>query len=364
MIQHEKYMKKCIELAKKAEGKVSPNPLVGAVALDKYGNLAGEGFHEKYGESHAEVNALAVAGERAREGTLYVNLEPCCHYGKTPPCIDRVLESGVKKLVIGMTDPSPKVAGKSITIARESGIDVVENVLNKECLKLNEIFIKNISEKKPFIAIKTASTMDGKIAAYSGKSKWITSENARKEVHRLRNKYDAIITGSGTVIADNPSLTCRMDGGRNPIRIIVDSKLITPKNAAVYQDDGTKIFLATAENVDTKDKYPDNVEILKCPMKNDKLDLNYLIKKLYEKNIYSIIVESGSKLNGAFLKEKLANKIYFFLAPKLMCDKNALSLCEGLNSESPEQCIKLRFDEIKSFSPDIMIEGYLNEKNT
>ncbi len=358
MIQHENYMKRCMELAKLGEGKVSPNPLVGAVVLDKEGNLAGEGYHEKYGEAHAEINALNMAGEKACQGILYINLEPCCHYGKTPPCVDRVIESGIKTLVPGMTDPNPRVAGKGIKKIRDAGIEVIENVLNKECRKLNEIFIKSITRKKPFIAIKTASTMDGKIATSTAKSKWITSESAREEVHRLRNKYDAIITGSATVIADNPALTCRLRQGRNPVRVIIDSKLITPENSMVYQDEQTQVIIATSEN--STGKYPCRVEFLKCPLINDKLDLEFLINKLYEKGIYSILIESGAKLNGAFLKQKLVDKVYFFLAPKIMGDKNAISSFEGLITETPERCIKLEFQEVKRFPPDLMIEGYIN----
>jgi len=361
MIQHEKYMKRCIELAKLGEGKVSPNPLVGAVVLDKNGNPAAEGYHEKYGEPHAEVNALNIAGDKAKDGTLYINLEPCCHYGKTPPCVDRVIESGIKKLVLGMTDPNPEVAGKGIQKAKEAGIEVIENVLNKECLKLNEIFIKNIIDKKPFTALKTASTIDGKIATYSGKSKWITSDAAREEVHRLRNRYDAIITGSGTVIADNPSLNCRMPGGRNPVRVVIDSGLVTPKDSKIYQDDGTKVIIATSRDSTGKEKYPSNVEILECPLLHKKIDPEFLINNLHERGIYSIIIEGGAKLNGAFLHQKLVDKIYFFLAPKIMGDKKGISSFEGIKIDNLEQCIKLNFEEICFFPPDLMIEGYVNE---
>ncbi|NLF83736.1 MAG: bifunctional diaminohydroxyphosphoribosylaminopyrimidine deaminase/5-amino-6-(5-phosphoribosylamino)uracil reductase RibD [Candidatus Gastranaerophilales bacterium] len=356
---HQKYIKRCLELARNGEGKVSPNPLVGAVVLDKDGNVVGEGWHAKYGEAHAEVNALNMAGEKVIGGTVYINLEPCSHWGKTPPCADRVIESGVKRLVIGMTDPNPKVAGNGIKKVRDAGIEVIEDVLNAECQKLNEIFIKNITRKEPFIAIKTASTMDGKIATATGKSKWITSEAAREEVQRLRNKYDAILTGSGTVIADNPSMTCRMDGGRNPVRVVVDSKLITPPDSKIYNDDGTRVIIATAENVQ-KSSYPDHVEFIGCPLKHGKIDLHYLTKELYKKGINSILVEAGAGLNGAFLKEKLVDKFYFFLAPKLMADKGALSSFEGLSTENMDECVELKFGEIRHFPPDIMIEGYLN----
>ncbi len=362
MIQHEKYMKRCIELAKLAEGRVSPNPPVGAVVLDKDNNFVAEGFHRKYGEAHAEVNALNSAGEKARGGTLYISLEPCCHHGKTPPCVDKVIESGIKILILGMTDPNPEVAGKGIQKAREAGIEVIEDVLNKECRKLNEIFIKNIIQKKPFIAIKTASTMDGKIATSTQKSKWITSQAAREEVHRLRNKYDAIISGSATVIADNPGLTTRIENGRSPVRVIVDSKLITPANSRVYSDDGIKVIIATSKNAPGREKYPSHVEFLDCPLKNNKLNLEFLANELYKKRIFSIIAESGGKLNGAFLKQNLVDKIYFFLAPKLLGDHRAVSSFEGFAAESINQCINLRFDEVKSFSPDLMIEGYPDDR--
>lgn len=334
-MHHGKRIEQCLELAKQGEGKVSPNPLVGAVILDAEGNEVGKGYHECYGEAHAEINALNMAGDKAKEGTLYINLEPCCHWGKTPPCIDRVISSGVKTLVLGMTDPNPKVAGKSVKMAKEAGINVIEGILSKKCLKLNEIFIKNVTQQKPFVAIKTACTMDGKIATRRGQSKWITSENARREVHRLRNKYDAILTGSGTVLTDNPSLTCRMSGGRNPVRVVIDRRGVIPPDAKIYQEDGTRVIKVTSGS------------------------LRELFDRLYAENIYSVLVEAGAGLNGAILREKLFDKVYFFFAPLLMGDKNALSSFEGLDVPDLENCTKLEFSEMKDFSPDIMIEGYL-----
>ncbi len=328
-------MERCIELAKKGEGKVSPNPLVGSVVTGANGEVAAEGFHQKYGEAHAEINALNMAGEKARGGTLYINLEPCCHHGKTPPCIDRVLNSGIKTLVLGMTDPNPGVSGRSIKIAKEAGIEVIENVLGGECMKLNEIFVKNTTENMPFIAIKTASTIDGKIATRSGKSKWITSENARKEVHRLRNRYDAVLTGSGTVTADDPSLDCRLEGGRNPARVIIDSKGIIPPGAKIYKDDGTRVIV-----------WKDH-------------GLGQLFKQLYKEGIRSVLVEAGAGLNSEVLKSNLADKIYFFIAPKIMGDKNAMPVFEGFDINGPDECLRFKFADIKHFSPDIMMEGYL-----
>jgi diaminohydroxyphosphoribosylaminopyrimidine deaminase/5-amino-6-(5-phosphoribosylamino)uracil reductase len=356
----EKYMKECLELARLGEGHVSPNPLVGSIVLDKDGNLVGKGYHEKHGEAHAEINALNQAGNKAEGGTIYVSLEPCSHYGKTPPCIDRIIAEKIKTLVIGMIDPNPLVSGKGIKKAKDVGIEVIEGVLTKECEKINEIFVKNITQKQPFIVIKTASTIDGKIATSTGSSKWITSESAREEVQRLRNKYDAIITGSGTVIADNPSLNCR--SGRNPARIIIDSQLKTSPNSKVYNDDGTNIIIAASEKIDRikLKNYPEYVKIIKCPLRLDnKIDLEYLVQKLYEKKIFSILVEAGGTLNGAFLKYNLVDKAYFFIAPKIIGDNTSISSFEGFKIENINDSKQFSFGDIKNFSSDIMIEGYL-----
>jgi len=354
----EKYIKECIELAKTGEGKVSPNPLVGSVVLDTDGNVVGRGYHMKYGEAHAEVNSLNQAGDRAEGGTIYINLEPCSHFGKTPPCVDKVIASGVKRVVVGMVDPNPKVARAGIKKLKNTGIEVVSGVLEKECKKLNEIFIKHITQNKPFIAIKTASTLDGKIATRTGNSKWITSSAAREEVQRLRNKYDAILTGSGTVIKDNPSLTCRLEGGRNPVRVIIDSQLKTSPDSKVYNDDSTKIFIASSEKA--KGQYPENVEIIRCPLTDEgKINLAYLINELYKKNVMSILVEAGGRLNGVFLKNNLVDKLYCFIAPKILGDKRAYPVIDGFDIENIDQCINLKFDEIKLFHPDIMIETYI-----
>ena len=361
MNKDEQYMMECIELARTAEGQTSPNPLVGAIVLNKNGEIVAKGYHSKCGEAHAEVCALNEAGTKAQGGTLYVNLEPCSHFGKTPPCADRVIKSGVKRVVIGMKDPNPLVEGKGIDKILQSDIEVHCGVLEKECKKLNEIFIKHIIQKKPFIAIKIASTMDGKIATKTFSSKWITSEKAREEVQRLRNKYDAIITGSGTVIKDDPSLTCRKVNGKNPVRIIIDSKLKTSPDARVYKDDNTKVIIATA--AENTEKYPDNVELLKCPLTQEgKIDLDFLINRLYEKGISSILIEAGGILNGAFIKTGLADKIYFFTAPKILGDNQAYSSFEGFSLNNISECISLKFDEVKAFPPDIMIEAYLDYK--
>lgn len=355
-----KFIKKCITLAKKGEGKVSPNPLVGAIVTDKNGVVAGYGWHKKYGEAHAEVNAVKMAKENninIKGGTIYVSLEPCSHHGKTPPCADMIIKEGIKKVVIGCVDPNPIVSGNGIKKLKNAGIEVVTGVCEKECKKLNEIFIKNQIEQKPFVAIKTATTLDGYIATSTGSSKWITSEKSRNYVQKLRNKYDAILTGSGTILADNPSLTCHAPKGRNPIRVIVDSKGITPADAKVFNNDDTKIYLAVFENTNTS-KYPDNIEIITCPKNNEnKINLVVLMQKLYEKGIKSILVEAGGKLNGAFIKAGLADKLYHFVAPKLLADSTGKKFAEGFDITDINQSLKLKITKTRNLEPDILIEA-------
>lgn len=363
---YEKYMKKCIALAKKGEGFVSPNPLVGAVILDKNNKMVGYGWHKKYGEPHAEVNAINMAkdnGADIRGGTIIVSLEPCSHFGKTPPCADLIINEGLKKVVVGCIDPNPKVAGNGIKKLQNAGIDVMVGVLEKECQDLNEIFIKNQAEKMPFVAIKTATTMDGKIATKTGSSKWITSEKARIEVQKLRNKYDAILTGSGTVLADNPSLTCRMKNGRNPIRVIIDSNAKIPLNSKVFNDNGTKIFWAVSNDVDAS-KYPKNIKIIKCPTIANKIDLKFLVGELYNQGVRSILVETGGILNGAFLKQGLVDKIYQFIAPKILGDEKGKNFVEGFDIADINSSLQSEFKQIKNFSPDILIETSIKKQKS
>lgn len=349
------FMEKCIELARKAEGKVSPNPLVGAVVLDKNGAFVGEGFHEKYGEAHAEVNALKQAGNKAKGGTLIVNLEPCSHYGKTPPCADLIIEKGIKKLIIGMIDPNPLVSGRGVQKCKDAGIEVETGVLEEKCCELNEVFIKNQIEQKPFIAIKTATTLDGKIATRTGSSKWITDSTSREFVQKLRNKYDAILTGSGTVIADNSSMLCNLEGGKNPIKVVLDTNAKIPADAKIFEQG--KVILATAKVASTLiQKYPENVEILVCPKNSDgQIDLGFLINELYQKGIKSILVEAGAKINSSFLKTRLVDKLYHFIAPKILGDNQAISCFEGFDTLLIKDCIGITIKEIQKLNGDVII---------
>ncbi len=353
--QYQKLMKKCLSLAKKGEGKTSPNPLVGCVIFDDDFKVISTGYHKKYGDFHAERNAILNSKVDLKGKNLIVNLEPCCHYGKTPPCTDIIIEKGIKKVIIGMRDVNPIVSGKGIKQLEKSGIEVIEGVFEEECKKLNEVFIKNQTEQKPFIVIKSAATLDGKISTKTNSSKWITGEKARKEVMRLRNCYDAILTSSNTVISDNPSLTARISGGKNPARVILDSNLRTNPKSKVYLDDGVKVFLFTLKK--DNGKYPKNVFVKTVSGENGKPNLNEVISTLWEEGIKSILIEAGGILNGVFVRKKLADKLILFLAPKILGDKDGKNFIEGFDIKDINDSKILDIINIKQFSPDIMVEG-------
>lgn len=366
MKNYEKYMKKCLKLARKGEGRVSPNPLVGCVVLDKNGKEISCGFHSKYGEAHAEADALGkLKNQQAQGGVLIVNLEPCAHFGKTPPCADLIIKHKIKTLIVGMSDPHKIVDGRGIEKCKKAGIKVIEGILEKDCLKLNEIFVKNVTEKAAFVAIKTATTIDGKIAAKTGDSKWITSEKSRKYVQSLRNNYDAILTTSSTVIKDNPSMTCRMKNGRNPAKIIIDRELKTDLNSNIYKSTGEKIYVAVDKNIDIKrlSGVPKHIQIIKCPAVGSKLDLKFLFKKLFELGIMSILVEAGGKLNSELISLGLADKIYHFVAPKIIADKNAINAFEGREVNKISDTVDFQLESVKKISPDFLAV-YLKKQKT
>lgn len=341
-MQYDSLMRKCINLAKKGEGKVSPNPLVGCVILDKYGNEISSGYHAKYGENHAERDSLLkIKNREEKDGTLIVNLEPCSHYGKTPPCTDLIIERGIKRVVIGMGDVNPKVNG--IKKLKDAGIEVIEGVLEKECRQLNEVFIKNMTIQKPFIAIKTATTLDGKIATAKGSSKWITSESARAEVKKIRNRYDAIMTTSSTIIADNPTMEHRK-------KIILDRKLKTNLEAPVYKSGEIYLFN------ETLDMFEGGVNFIKTPVHQNKLDIEFIFTQAHSLGIQSILIESGCKLNGEALK--FADKIYHFIAPKITGDNSARSCFDYRHIEDINDSKVFKIDSIESFDPDILLTYY------
>ena len=361
--QYKRLMRRCIKLAKKGEGRVSPNPLVGAVIFDDDFNIISEGYHQKYGENHAERNAILKTNLDLKGKSIIVNLEPCSHYGKTPPCADLIIEKGIKKVIIGMLDPNPIVCGNGVKKLKEAGIEVIVGILERECRELNKFFLKDFLEKKPYITIKTATTLDGKIATKTGSSKWITDEASRLEVQKLRNRYDAILTSSKTVIKDNPSLTCRIKNGRNPVRIILDTNLTTPVDSKVYIDNA-KIIVVTGENISDEKikKYSENIKFIKCKLKNGHIDLNIAVKLIYQEGIKSILVESGSILNKAFVEENLADNLIQFIAPKILGDKEGVSFIEGFERFKISECNNLNITSTKRLKNDIMLIGDFTSK--
>ena len=347
MNKYENLMNKCIKLAKKGQGKTSPNPLVGCIITDDNFNIISEGFHEKYGQFHAERNALNKL-DSAEDCTLIVNLEPCCHYGKTPPCTDIIIEKKIKRVVYGMKDPNPIVGGKGIKILKKAGIEIIGPVLEDECKKLNEKFIKNKTQNLPFVAIKTATTIDGKIATSTGNSKWITSEKARKEVYKLRKQYDAILTSSSTILADNPTM-------KHKRKIILDRELKTDfENAQIYKQGEFIVFYEEKHNKKILNQVQnDRISFIPTPVNNKKLNIEFILNKLFELGIMSIFVEAGGGINKSFLP--YTDKLYHFIAPKVLGDNNGKSCFYGNKCDFISDCTDLKFESVKKFPPDILI---------
>lgn len=365
------FMGIAITLAKRGIGKTSPNPAVGAVIV-KSGNIIGMGYHKKAGLAHAELNALKQAGANAKGAEMYVTLEPCNHFGKTPPCTDAVIKAGIKKVFIGMKDPNPLVAGKGIRRLRDSGIYAEAGILEKECKAINETYIKYITAKTPFVTLKLAATLDGKIATAAGESKWITGKEARKFVHKMRAEADAVMVGIGTVLKDNPELTVRLVRGKNPVRIVVDSKLSIPLNTKVLNPGKESVIIATIKNrgqgsggrgQKIKKIQAKGAEVLALPSKNGTVDLKALMKELGKREITSLIVEGGSTLAASAIKHGIVDKVAIFLAPKLL-GKEGLPMIGGLGIKRLKDAIHLNRLECKMVGADILAEGYVHRHNT
>lgn len=360
----EKYMRLAMQLAGNAIGRTSPNPLVGAVIV-KDNRVVGCGWHRKAGTPHAEVHALNQAGELAQGADVYVTLEPCAHYGKTPPCAKALVEAKVKNVYGGLLDVNPKVAGKGFKILEDAGIHVEYGFLQDELRKQNEVFFKWIEHKKPFIILKAAMTLDGKIATATGQSKWITNETSRAYGYKLRDIYDGIMVGINTVIEDNPMLTARVDGGKNPIRIVVDSSLKIDINANVVQDKSAKTIIATTDKAD-KDKIlklqAQDVDVIVVDKdENDKVDIEKLLDILGQQNICSILVEGGATLSGSFVAKKLVDKVYFFIAPKIIGGKEAKTPVAGTGILNLQEALTLKDIKIEKLEEDILIIGRVDK---
>lgn len=359
------YMKRALALAEYGVGKTNPNPMVGAVIV-KEGRIIGEGWHEHWGQAHAEVNAVKNATEIVEAATVYVNLEPCCHDGKTPPCTELLIEKRVKRVVVGSLDPNPLVAGKGVQRLRASGIQVDVGVLEAECKNLNEVFFHFIQKSRPFVVLKAAMSLDGKIAAPSGESKWITEEEARRDVQLLRNRYSAIMVGVETVIKDNPELTCRLEGGKNPVRIILDSSLRLPRGSKVLSDQQNNPTMIACTQRASPQRAAEletmGVKLIPCRSLNNQIDLEDLMEKLYALPIDSILLEGGSTVNDSALSQEIVNKVILYIAPKIIGGEKSKTFVGGHGISSLEHARSLRIVSMERVGEDIKITAYLKGK--
>lgn len=362
-MKHEQFMAKALRLAELGRGKTSPNPLVGAVIV-RNGRIIGEGYHQRAGTPHAEIHALRDAGEKANGAVMYVTLEPCCHHGRTPPCTKAIIEAGIKEVVVGTADPNPLVSGKGIKALMDAGIRVIVGVLEREAILQNEAFIKYISSKCPFVTLKAAISLDGKVATRTGDSKWITGKDARSLVHQMRATNDAIMVGIGTVLADDPLLTVRLQGEyQQPLRVIVDSSLRIPE---------TSWLVRTALEVPTvvaaiKGRYSEarraelermGLEILGLPAVQGRVDLLTLMKELGKRDITSLLLEGGSTLNASALKAGIIDKFVLFQAPLIIGGQESPGVFGGMGCERLRDCLHLAQTSVQKVGDDLMIIAY------
>ena len=347
----EKLMKRAFELAKKGEGRVLRNPLVGAVIV-KDNKIIGEGYHHAYGKLHAERDAFNNLSEDANGASLYVNLEPCSHHGKQPPCVDEVIRQGIKKVYISNLDTNPKVEG--IKKLKDNGIEVISGILEEEGKKLNEVFFFNMKYNRPMVILKYAMTLDGKIACANKDSKRISNESSRQYVHKLRTKYDAILVGKNTAIHDNPSLNSRIENGIDPIRIIVDSNLEMPRDLKIFDlESDKKTYIASISDKEN----PFKAELIKCKVKDGHVDIRDLLEKLYQMNVGSLLVEGGSTINNAFLEENLVDRIYEFISPKIISAEKSISPFAGKGCEFMKDAYKFAIENATMIEGDVLIEA-------
>jgi diaminohydroxyphosphoribosylaminopyrimidine deaminase / 5-amino-6-(5-phosphoribosylamino)uracil reductase len=361
--EDEKWMLRCLALAEKGAGNVSPNPLVGAVIVLK-GRMLGQGYHRKFGESHAEIDAIKNAHARRsdiRGTTLYVNLEPCAHHGKTPPCAKTIVDQGIVKVVAGMKDPNPLVAGKGFAYLRNAGVTVVAGVMKRRAERLNEKFIKYITTGVPFVALKAAQTSDGFIAKKDGTSKWISSKKSRTVAHQLRSEYDAVLVGAGTAVMDNPRLTVRNVKGRNPFRVLIDGNLRTPLDSALFSDKYRKrtiVFCGNAKSKKGRTLQKKGVQVIAVKKRNGVISIPEVLSVLASKGIASLLVEGGRSIYRQFLETKSADKIYLFISPK--------KFGEGLSAFGGARALfRIKQKQIENTGGDLFIEGrvlYRKEK--
>ena len=356
------HLRQALHLARRGLGRTSPNPLVGAVVV-RGGQVVGAGYHQKAGGPHAERIALAQAGRKARGATLYVTLEPCNHTGRTPPCTEAILESGVRKVVFGMEDPNPRVAGGGGAFLQSRGIEVSGGLLERECRALNEVYLKWVTTGFPFVTLKAALSLDGKIATRSGDSQWISNEQSRAKVHRLRSRVDGILVGIGTVLADDPLLTPRGSRRipRTPLRVIVDPQLKTPPAARLFSDPGP-VLIAAAEGAPKKKAAAlqrAGADLVQFPIREGRLDLKALLAYLGQKEVTGLLVEGGSEIFSSFLSERLADRLWLFYAPLLIGGQSAIGLIGGRGVATVAEALKCERLKWQFLGGDFFVEGYL-----
>lgn len=359
--QDERYMRAALGLARRAAGRASPNPMVGAVVV-RQDRIVGRGYHARAGGDHAEVRALRQAGEAARGATLYVNLEPCSHFGRTPPCVRAVVEAGVERVAAGMIDPNPLVAGRGVQALRRAGVRVDVPVREEECRRLNEAFVKHVTVGLPFVTLKLAASLDGRIATAAGDSKWVTGPAARKFVHRLRNQYDAVLVGSGTVLADDPQLTCRLPGGRDPWRVVLDGRLRTPVTARVVagpQPDKTVLVTGRGVPAARRKRLEDRgVQVWSFPMRQGRVAFRRVLRRLARAGVLSVMVEGGAVTAGRAVSEKVVDKALCFYAPKFI-GAEGLPMVGELGVTRMRRCPQLGNPEVRRLGDDILVSAYL-----
>jgi len=361
-----RFMKRALTLAARARGRTSPNPMVGAVIV-KGGRIIAEGYHRRAGTPHAEAIAIEGAGRRARGSTLYVNLEPCCHTEKrTPPCTGKIIRAGIKRVVVAMVDSNPMVSGRGISELRSSGISVDVGVMEEKAMELNEAYIKYITTKRPFVILKLGQSMDGKIATAQGESKWITGERARQAVHRLRDEVDAVMVGIGTILKDNPSLDCRINGGRNPYRIVLDSRLRIPLNSKVLGHGDRKTIVVTTKGAWGKISKIEATgsRVIIVSEKGGRVDMGGLMDELGRMGIMSVMIEGGSSIAASALSEGIVDKVMFFIAPVIIGGIDAIPSVGGRSPLSLKDSIRIKRIRIKRVGEDILFEGYITDQTS
>lgn len=354
-------MRRAIALAQQGRGYTNPNPVVGAVIV-KNGRVIGEGYHERHGGLHAERNALAACTEDPEGAELYVSLEPCCHHGKTPPCTDAIIERKLGHVYVGSSDPNPLVAGKGVKLLRQAGIGVAEHVLEEECDELNRVFFHYIQTGRPYVTLKYAMTADGKIATFTGESQWITGEEARRHVHQLRHENAAIMVGIGTVLADDPMLNCRIEGGKDPVRIICDSRLKIPLDSKIVttaQDIATVVVTCCGPE-DAANKIAAletaGCRILRVNAKSNMVDMNKVLEWIGAQHLDSLLVEGGGQLAWSAVQDGLVDRVVAYIAPKIFGGKDARTPVGGSGFEHPAEAAQMKIRRIQQIGADLMTE--------